>query len=123
MVYCSKCGTENKDDDNYCSNCGERIKKSKFEKQVKNFAEEAGQIGKKVEKKIDDIGEGKKKLYRSGKDKILGGVCGGLAEYFDLDPILVRVLGIVSLLVTIGGILLAYILLWIFVPRNPNHKW
>lgn len=59
-----------------------------------------------------------KKLYRSRIDKMLGGVCGGLAEYFDIDPTLVRILFAIS--VTFGGTgILAYIILWIVVPEQP----
>ena len=58
------------------------------------------------------------KLYRSTVDKMLGGVAGGLAEYFDIDPTIVRVLFVVLTLVGGGGIL-AYIILWIVVPEKP----
>ncbi len=59
-----------------------------------------------------------KKLYRSNKDKMLGGVAGGLAEYFAIDPTLVRIIFVVSLFVGGAGIL-AYIILWIVVPEEP----
>lgn len=59
-----------------------------------------------------------KKLYRSTTDKMLGGVAGGLAEYFDIDSTLVRVLFIVVVFLGGGGIL-AYIILWIVVPQKP----
>jgi len=62
----------------------------------------------------------KKRLYRSGKDKILGGVCGGIAEYFDVDPTLVRLIWI--LLALNGSGVLAYILAWLVMPPNPKHK-
>ena len=64
----------------------------------------------------------KKRLYRSGKNKILGGVCGGLGNYFDVDPTLVRLLWIFfSLIYGIG--ILAYFIAWIVIPRDPKHKW
>ncbi len=59
-----------------------------------------------------------RKLYRSRKDKMIGGVAGGLAEYFDIDPTLVRILFVVTLFVGGGGFL-AYIILWIVVPEEP----
>ena len=59
-----------------------------------------------------------KKLYRSTVDKMLGGVAGGLAEYFDIDSTLVRVLFIVVVFLGGGGII-AYIILWIVVPQKP----
>ena len=58
----------------------------------------------------------KKALYRSNKNKMVAGVCGGIAEYFDIDPTLVR-LGAVFLL---GCSLYAYIIGVIIIPENPN---
>ena len=63
-----------------------------------------------------------KRLYRSGRDKILGGVCGGIAEYFSIDPVIVRLLWIAFSLAGGSGIL-CYIIAWIIIPRNPDHKW
>jgi phage shock protein C len=59
-----------------------------------------------------------KKLFRSNKDKMLGGVAGGLAEYFAIDPTLVRIIFVVSLFAGGAGVL-AYIILWIVVPEEP----
>ena len=62
-----------------------------------------------------------KRLYRSGKNRVLGGVCGGLGEYFNVDPVIIRILWVAfSLLYGVG--ILAYILAWIIVPMNPDHK-
>jgi phage shock protein C len=57
-----------------------------------------------------------KRLYRSKKERILGGVCGGLAEYFEVDPTIVRLL-MVLLLFTGSGILF-YIIAWIIMPEK-----
>lgn len=59
-----------------------------------------------------------KKLFRSTTDKMVGGVSGGLAEYFDIDATIIRVIFIVTVLVGGGGII-AYIILWIIVPEKP----
>ena len=60
-----------------------------------------------------------KKLYRSRTDKKIAGVCGGLAEYFNVDATVIRIIFIVLLLH--GGFpgLLPYLILWIFVPLKP----
>lgn len=60
-----------------------------------------------------------KKLYRSKKDRKLAGVCGGLGEYFGIDPTLIRV-GFV-LLALPGGLpgVLPYLILWIVIPEEP----
>jgi phage shock protein PspC (stress-responsive transcriptional regulator) len=63
-----------------------------------------------------------KKLYRSGRNRILGGVCGGIAEYFNIDPTFVRLLWILFSLAYGTGILF-YFIAWIIIPRNPKHKW
>lgn len=61
------------------------------------------------------------KLYRSGVDKKLGGVCGGLAEYFDIDSTLIRLVVLLTFLV--GGVgLLVYIVAWIVIPENPGYQ-
>ncbi len=59
-----------------------------------------------------------KRLYRSRKEKVLGGVAGGLAEYFSIDPTLVRILFVVTVFAGGSGIL-AYIILWIIIPEEP----
>lgn len=60
-----------------------------------------------------------KRLYRSTSDKYIAGVCGGLAEYFAVDPALFRIAMII--LVFFHGIgLLAYLLLWIAVRKRPE---
>ena len=58
-----------------------------------------------------------KRFYLSSTDKKLGGVCGGLAEYFSLDPLIVRLV-FVALILGWGCGLLLYILLWILAPKN-----
>jgi phage shock protein C len=68
-----------------------------------------------------------KKLYRDEYHKVLGGVCSGLAEYFEMDVTLVRLIFFFSIFV-IGVSFLAYIVLWIVLPRkdytynNPNYN-
>ena len=64
-----------------------------------------------------------KRLYRSGKEKVLGGVCGGIAEYFGIDPVIIRLLWAVLTLLSFGVGVLAYLIAWLIIPRNPNHKW
>ncbi|MBN2202728.1 MAG: PspC domain-containing protein [Candidatus Aenigmarchaeota archaeon] len=77
---------------------------------------------KKTKSKARTSKSSVKKLYRSGKDKYLGGVCGGLAEYLNVDPTIIRLLWALSSLVWGTGVIL-YLLAWLVIPRNPNHKW
>jgi phage shock protein C len=59
-----------------------------------------------------------KKLYRSMKNKMLGGVSAGLGEYFDIDPTIVR-LGFIALALLGGPGIIIYIIMWLIVPPEP----
>lgn len=61
-----------------------------------------------------------KRLYRSRTDKFLGGVCGGVADYLNLDPSLVRVLWVVLTLVLTGAPLIVYLAMLFVVPQEPS---
>jgi phage shock protein PspC (stress-responsive transcriptional regulator) len=64
---------------------------------------------------------GMKKVHRLARDKKIAGVCAGLGEYFDLDPVFLRLFFLVSLF--FGGIgALVYLLLWIMVPEKPGGE-
>ncbi len=58
-----------------------------------------------------------KRIYRSTKNRMLGGVCGGIGEYFDIDPTIVRLVAVVFALSGAG--ILAYIIAWIIIPDQP----
>jgi len=59
-----------------------------------------------------------KRLMRSSRDKKIAGVCAGLADYFDLDPTLVRVLWLLAIFFAGTGFLV-YLILWIVLPVAP----
>ena len=61
-----------------------------------------------------------KRLYRSKTDVMIGGVCSGIAKYFDVDPTAVR-LAFVLLLLAGGGGLWIYLVLWIIMPLEPQE--
>lgn len=62
----------------------------------------------------------KRRLYRDPDHRVLGGVCGGLGAYFNMDPVILRIIFAVLFLVTSGAALLAYFILWIAVPKAIN---
>ena len=62
----------------------------------------------------------KKRIYKSTEDKRLCGVCGGLAEYFDIDPTIVR-LAWVALALACGGGIVAYIVAAVVIPDKPYN--
>lgn len=57
-----------------------------------------------------------KKLYRS-HDRWIAGVCGGFGEYFDIDPLVIRIIWIIAILFMGTGILL-YIIFWLVIPEK-----
>ncbi len=92
-MYCVQCGREIADSCNFCSTCGGRQKLRTAQKQ----------------------------LTLSATDKKMAGVCGGIAEYLDVDPTIVRLIW-VALSVVPGGFIggaLAYVLAWIIIPKAP----
>jgi phage shock protein C len=91
-MYCIQCGGEIADSSTFCSVCGARQRRTSH-----------------------------KQLTLSATDKKLAGVCGGIAEYLDVDPTIVRLIW-VALSVVPGGFVggaLAYFLAWIIIPKAP----
>ena len=98
-MVCNSCQRNIADGSRFCYNCGAR----QVVTDAPNTATVTG---------------GPKRLMRSSIDKKLGGVCAGLADYFDMDPTLVRVLWLLVVLCGGTGILL-YVILWIALPLAP----
>lgn len=59
-----------------------------------------------------------KRLYKSSANKMICGVCGGIAEYFNLDPSLIRLVAVLVACVSLGTGLLAYIVLAVILPND-----
>ncbi|HUO61720.1 MAG TPA: PspC domain-containing protein [Candidatus Acidoferrales bacterium] len=88
-MYCTRCGQQMPAEAAFCSACGANMRPTAA-----------------------------KRLMRSRVDRKIAGVAAGVAEYFDLDPTLVRVLWVVCLLFAgTGGLL--YLILWIVLPEEP----
>ncbi|MBZ4189476.1 PspC domain-containing protein [Niabella beijingensis] len=98
-----------------------------------DFAEEAG--AQEQDSAQSRFTTGSRKLYRDANNKVLGGVCSGVANWINIDPSIVRVLFAIIAFGSFGTGLLIYILLWIFLPsrnlegykgkrlfRNPDDK-
>jgi phage shock protein C len=97
-MQCQNCHKEIADGTKFCSSCG---------------AQQAGAMGTP-----GMAAPAAKKLMRSSRDKKIGGVCAGLAEYFDLDPTIVRVVWLLAVLFAGTG-LFVYVVLWIVLPQAP----
>lgn len=95
-MLCSNCQRQIAEGSNFCYNCGA--------KQVPAVATQPGL---------------RKRLVRSSTDKKLGGVCAGLADYFDLDATLIRIVWLLAFFCAGVG-LLAYVVLWIALPLGPT---
>jgi phage shock protein PspC (stress-responsive transcriptional regulator) len=63
-----------------------------------------------------------KRLVRSTNDRKLAGVCAGVADYFDMDPTIVRVLWLLATLVP-GPNILVYVILWIALPEGQTARY
>ena len=63
---------------------------------------------------------GYKRLYRSKKDRVIGGVCGGLGGYLNVDPVILRIIWLAATLIGGAGIL-AYLIAWILTPEAPHQ--
>jgi phage shock protein C len=96
-MICARCSREIEHDSSYCRFCGAAVAAPAFSSAAP------------------------RRLFRSVADRKIAGVCGGLAEYFALDPTLVR-LAVIILAIYPGAIffgLLAYAIAWMVIPTAP----
>ena len=61
-----------------------------------------------------------KRLFRSKKDRMLGGVCAGLGEHLDVDPTVIRLIRAVVTVLSLGTGILVYIIAWIIIPEEET---
>jgi len=59
-------------------------------------------------------------LYRSNDNRVIAGVCGGLGEYLDIDPVLIRIILAVLAIASFGTVAIGYLIAWIAVQERPN---
>jgi phage shock protein PspC (stress-responsive transcriptional regulator) len=91
-MFCPQCGREYSNAVNYCSHCGAAMAPA--------------------------AAPAARRLSRSRTDRKLGGVCGGLGVYLDMDPTLVRLIWVMAALFAGWG-LLGYLIAWIVIPEEP----
>jgi phage shock protein C len=58
-----------------------------------------------------------KRLHRSSTNKIIAGVCGGLGKYFEIDPVILRLIAVILVFPTGGAAILVYLIAWMIIPR------
>ncbi len=61
-----------------------------------------------------------RRLFRSRKQRVFAGVCGGVAEYFNVDPTWIRLLFILLCLLGLGAFIIIYLIFWLIVPLAPQ---
>lgn len=61
-----------------------------------------------------------KELFRSRTNKMLGGVCGGLGRYMEVDPTVIRLVWVVVTLLSCGIGIIIYLAAWILIPESPE---
>jgi phage shock protein C len=61
-----------------------------------------------------------RRLFRSKKERLLGGVCAGLGEHLDVDPTVIRLIWVVVSVLSIGTGIIIYILAWIIIPEDDT---
>lgn len=64
----------------------------------------------------------KKKLYKSRKNKVIGGVCGGIAEYFNIDPTIVRIITVILGFIHGFGVA-AYLIIFLIMPYSDSEDF
>jgi phage shock protein C len=101
-MVCVNCQKEIADGSKFCYNCG---------------VQQGGVAGAPAPAAPPHYAPAKR-LMRSSTDKKIAGVCAGLAEYFDLDPTIVRVIWLLAVFFAGTG-LLVYLILWIVLPLAP----
>lgn len=102
-MYCTNCGTQIGDTDKFCRECAYETK-----------------AGREANRQAAPGYVPPRRLYRVTSDKRIGGVCSGLARYFEVDVTLVRLLVVAGTLCSGGLGLLAYIAAWIIMPRDTE---
>ena len=66
------------------------------------------------------MGSESKKLYRSRTNRLIGGVCGGLGEFINIDPTIVRIVFVLGMLLGLGSFFLLYIFMYFIVPEETS---
>ena len=95
-MYCTGCGIQVRDTDNFCPNCGLATPRAR------------------------DADQAPRRLYRQRYDKKIAGVCSGFARYLEVDVTLVRLIAVTGVIFSGGMGLLAYIVAWIVMPVDQG---
>ncbi len=117
MSFCKNCGSALTATDTFCSSCGEQVKPAKGAGSASQTFQSNQPYRSTPSNQNPNSYPPPKQLYRTPENKVIAGVCGGLAEYLNLDPTLVRV-GFV-LFALFGPGLVVYLVLALVVQEKP----
>jgi phage shock protein PspC (stress-responsive transcriptional regulator) len=93
-MFCTHCGAAlHAESDRYCASCGHRTPQGAEERFYP-----------------------RRRLVRPSREKRIGGVCAGIAQYLDVDVTLIRILSVIGLIFSAGTALIAYVIAWIILP-------
>jgi phage shock protein C len=73
-----------------------------------------------ITKERKRMAEEYRRLYRARDERMLAGVCGGLAKYFSIDPTIIRLIFVAASIAGVGGGIILYLLMMIIVPIEPE---
>jgi phage shock protein C len=99
-MYCTHCGTQTQDNDQFCRNCGHAVAGDAA------FRSSAGSSPKRLRRLLDN--------------KKIAGVCAGLAEYLDADITLIRLIMVLAAIFSGGVVVIAYIIAWAVMPAERS---
>jgi len=102
-MICSNCQKEIADGSNFCYSCGAKQPEAASAPAPRVYAPQ-------------------RRLVRSINDRKIAGVCAGIADYFDFDPTIVRIIWVLSTFVP-GPNVIAYLILWIAVPEGTTRPY
>ena len=107
-MYCTQCGLQINENDRFCSYCGKATA----------VGAQSGFANPRAAGPMNWTGPAKP-FTRVREGAWLGGVCAGLARYWDMDPALVRILFVALALCPLLPAIIPYIVCWIIMPRDP----
>lgn len=118
VMYCPECGAANEDFAEFCVNCGVHLARARDMK-----ADAKEKTTKKEGQAQASPSPPSKKLYRSRDNKIITGLAAGMADYFNMDPGLMRFLWIIFIFVFTGGTgIIVYIIMAILIEEEPRAE-
>lgn len=115
-MYCTRCGVQQEDTARYCAQCGTATANAGNQSSGTQAAPPPPPFYRAPSP------DQYRPLLRSRNDKWIAGVCSGLARYWGLDPVLVRILFVALALCPVLPAIIPYIVCWIVMPQEPSAQ-